>query len=173
MSAERNRPAPAKEPACASPDRRRSWTLTATAAGNSAFIGWVGADCTGTGTCVVTMSEARSVTATFDLLPGLYYTVTPCRIIDTRDANVPLANGVPRSIGVVSSTCGIPVTATAVSINVTAVGPTAGGHVVVYPGNGAIPETSTINFNAGLTRANNAVVPLATNSAGTLAARSK
>ena len=39
-------------------------TLTATPAGGSTFTGWSGA-CTGTGTCVVTMSAAKSVTATF------------------------------------------------------------------------------------------------------------
>ncbi len=40
-------------------------TLTATAAGGSTFAGWSGA-CTGTGTCAVTMSAARAVTATFN-----------------------------------------------------------------------------------------------------------
>jgi hypothetical protein len=39
--------------------------LTAAAAANNTFIGW-GGDCTGTGTCVVTMDQARNVTATFD-----------------------------------------------------------------------------------------------------------
>lgn len=39
-------------------------TLTATAAAGSTFSGWDGA-CTGTAVCVVTMDEARHVTATF------------------------------------------------------------------------------------------------------------
>jgi hypothetical protein len=39
-------------------------TLTATPQGASTFSGWSGA-CTGTGTCVVTMTQALSVTATF------------------------------------------------------------------------------------------------------------
>ncbi len=39
-------------------------TLTATADAGSTFDGWSGA-CTGTGTCVVAMTEARTVTATF------------------------------------------------------------------------------------------------------------
>ncbi len=39
-------------------------TLAATPASGSIFSGWSG-DCTGTGSCVVTMSAARSVTATF------------------------------------------------------------------------------------------------------------
>ena len=40
-------------------------TLTATPAAGSTFAGWSGA-CTGSGSCVVTMTAARSVTATFD-----------------------------------------------------------------------------------------------------------
>lgn len=43
-------------------------TLTPTPAAGSTFAGWSG-DCTGTGTCTVTMSQARSVTATFTLVP--------------------------------------------------------------------------------------------------------
>ena len=41
-------------------------TLTATPADGSSFTGWTGA-CTGTGACVVTMDDDRSVTATFTL----------------------------------------------------------------------------------------------------------
>jgi DNA-binding beta-propeller fold protein YncE len=44
-------------------------TLAATADAGSEFIGWSGA-CTGTGSCQVTMSEARSVTARFELEEG-------------------------------------------------------------------------------------------------------
>jgi hypothetical protein len=45
-----------------------SVTLTATAAAGSTFTGWSGA-CTGTGSCVVIMSAAKSVTATFTVPP--------------------------------------------------------------------------------------------------------
>ncbi len=41
-------------------------TLTAAAAEGSTFTGWSGA-CSGTGSCVVTMDQARSVSATFEL----------------------------------------------------------------------------------------------------------
>jgi hypothetical protein len=41
-------------------------TLTAVAAEGSTFAGWSGGGCTGTGTCVVTVSAAVTVTATFN-----------------------------------------------------------------------------------------------------------
>jgi hypothetical protein len=40
-------------------------TLTAAATGFAAFTGWSGEGCSGTGTCTVTLSQARAVTATF------------------------------------------------------------------------------------------------------------
>ncbi|HYH28002.1 MAG TPA: hypothetical protein VEA19_04390, partial [Actinomycetota bacterium] len=48
----------------ASYDHGTEVTLTPTGDGTSIFTGWSGA-CTGSSSCVVTMSEARSVTATF------------------------------------------------------------------------------------------------------------
>ena len=41
-------------------------TLTAAAATDSAFTGWTGEGCSGTGTCTVATTQARSVTATFE-----------------------------------------------------------------------------------------------------------
>ena len=40
-------------------------TLTATPQVGSSFAGWTGA-CTGTGSCVIPMTSAKSVTATFN-----------------------------------------------------------------------------------------------------------
>ena len=56
--------------------------------------------------------------------------------------------------------CGIPVTAVAVSMNVTVTQATAPGNVRPYPGERPTPMVSTINFREGLTRANNAVAVL-------------
>jgi streptogramin lyase len=44
-------------------------TLTATATGASSFRGWSG-DCSGASTCTVSMTQARTVTATFDVASG-------------------------------------------------------------------------------------------------------
>jgi photosystem II stability/assembly factor-like uncharacterized protein len=51
-------------------------TLTEVAGSGSTFAGWGGA-CSGTGTCSVTMSAAKSVTATFNSSSGPAVTLTP------------------------------------------------------------------------------------------------
>jgi hypothetical protein len=69
---------------------------------------------------------------------------------------------------VTGGACGIPPTATAVSVNVTAVGAATNGHLTLYRGDAVYPPlTSNINFSAGVTRASNAVVLVATE-AGTI-----
>jgi List-Bact-rpt repeat protein len=52
--------------------------LTAKADDDSEFAGWNGANCTGSRdlTCTVTMSEPKSVTATFDPKPATRFTLT-------------------------------------------------------------------------------------------------
>jgi hypothetical protein len=56
--------------------------------------------------------------------------------------------------------CDIPADADAVAVNVTVTQPTAIGHLTIYPLGAALPSTSTINYGAGRTRANNAIVQL-------------
>ena len=58
------------------------------------------------------------------------------------------------------------------AINVTVVGPTSDGNLKIYPGNILAPNTSVLNFAASKTRANNGILSLATNAAGTFAIRS-
>ena len=93
-----------------------------------------------------------------------FHTVTPCRVFDTRNPAGPwggprLEAGVDRPF-VVGGRCGVPATARAVSVNVTVTEPTAGGFLVLYPVGGAAPLASTINFQPGQTRANNAEATL-------------
>jgi Leucine-rich repeat (LRR) protein len=96
--------------------------------------------------------------------PG-FYTVDPCRIFDSRDPALggpnPLAAGTSATVAV-AGRCGVSLTATAVSLNVTATQATGPGHLRLYPTGGAVPTASTINFVPSATRANNAVVPLGT-----------
>jgi len=90
-------------------------------------------------------------------LPAAFHTVTPCRLVDTRTYASPLSSGIPQWLYL--GECGVPATARAVVLNVTVTNPTGSGHVSL---SGKAPlcsaSTSTINFSAGQTRANNAVV---------------
>ncbi len=96
--------------------------------------------------------------------PG-FYTVSPCRVLDSRQATgpwagQPLGAGQERALSVVGGACGIPATATALSFNITVTSATATGYLRVYPAGVARPPTSTLNFVTGLTRANNGIVAL-------------
>jgi hypothetical protein len=145
-------------------------TLTATAADvRSSFVGWSGA-CTGTGSCVVTMDQAKSVTATFKDNGLQFYTVIPCRVLDTRITGTPLVSGVTQTL-TIAGVCGVPSTAKAVSLNLTAIQAPNYGSITLFPGNLSLPGTSSISFKPLKDRANNAVMPLATNGDGTLGAR--
>jgi hypothetical protein len=145
--------------------------LTATPASGSLFTGWTG-DCSGSGTCTVTLDAPRAVTATFTAGPVNldFYTVTPCRVLDTRTGSGPITSG-GVLVFAVSGSCGIPSDAWAVTLNLTVIGATGNGNVVLFPGNAAPPPTSTINFAAGLTLANNAILALSSDGAGSLAAK--
>ena len=71
----------------------------------------------------------------------------------------PLRAGTDTQIAI-GGRCGIPATAKAVSLNVTVVSPSAGGHLRLYASGTPRPAASSINFALGQTRANNAVVSL-------------
>jgi hypothetical protein len=68
----------------------------------------------------------------------------------------------------VAGACGIPATARAVAANVTVLQSTGPGRLTLHPGDLSASSTSTINFSAGITRANNATLPLALDGTGTL-----
>jgi hypothetical protein len=126
------------------------------------------------GVCTVTGGTAIPVTAgettsgiDFRLdpsTPSSFYTVLPCRVLDTRNPDGPLGGpalvaGAERTF-TIAGACGIPATARAVSVNVTVTQPSGAGYVRLYPTGAPSPPTSTVNFGAGLTRAGNAIVPL-------------
>jgi hypothetical protein len=116
--------------------------------------------------------DASGIFAQAYTLPGLdFYTVQPCRLFDTRsNSGAPLPSGAER-LFVIAGNCGIPVTARAISVNVTAIDATGGGNIALFPGDAQATGSSAINFAAGVTRANNAILALAHNGAGTLTAR--
>jgi photosystem II stability/assembly factor-like uncharacterized protein len=97
--------------------------------------------------------------------PGLdFYTVAPCRLVDTRRpigglGGPALVAGQDRTFTLVGE-CTIPPEAKALSLNVTVTAPTAQGNLRLYPAGIPLPTASTVNYVAGQTRANNAIAAL-------------
>ncbi len=93
--------------------------------------------------------------------PANYNTLPPCRVFDSRTpANAPaLASGTPRTIAV-AGTCGVPANATSVAVNATVTQPTGIGYLRLYATGPAPSPFSALNFAAGQTRGNNAVIQL-------------
>ena len=139
-------------------------TLTVTETLSSGCIG-------GGGIATLTVVPAPSATK--------FYTVTPCRQLDTRTGpGTPLAASSTLTVPLTGTPCGIPSSATAVSVNMTVTQQTADGSLTVYPSDGTLPNTTSIEFKVGPSRANNAILLLSTdgnesvdvynNSAGTV-----
>ena len=98
------------------------------------------------------------VTAAWSSSSGDFYTLAPCRVLDTRNGGgSPLEGGSTYEIGL-AGICGIPSTAAAVSANITAISATEGGDLVVWPAQTNMPNTSNISFATGQNRANNTIL---------------
>jgi uncharacterized protein (DUF2141 family) len=149
-------------------------TLTAKAARGSVFGGWSSGACAGQGaTCQVTMNMSKMTTAVFSISSaGNYFTVAPCRVLDTRNPVGPyggpaLAAGASRVFSLVGR-CGIPSSARAVAVNLTVTGSTTAGGLAVYPADVPLPKTSAISYAAGATRSNDGVAGLSSSGALTI-----
>ncbi len=142
-----------------------STLLTAVSGAHAAGLADVTVTIPGPGSATLTQGFAYATTPP----AASFFTVSPCRVVDTRAAQAPaLAPGERRTLAVAGH-CGVPTSANAVALNVTVASPAAQGFVRVTAGNG-LSETSTLNFVAGATRANNALVLLASDGSGTVAA---
>jgi uncharacterized repeat protein (TIGR01451 family) len=105
----------------------------------------------------------NSATDTDTLVGLVYFTINPCRVIDTR-GGAPIGGPVmaaqeTRSFAV-AGLCGVPATARAISINLAVTQPTVTGNIRLFPTGQPVPTVSSINYAAGQTRSNNALVPL-------------
>ena len=137
--------------------------------------GSVSFDSTGVGTNDMTrLTDDPAVAGANDptqfvVLSGSFYTVTPCRLVDTRGPNDPLGGpalvSAQERVFLLEGLCNLPVSATAVALNVTVTITGSEGFVTVWPDGESRPPTSTINFSTGQTRANNAVVKLGSSGA--------
>jgi hypothetical protein len=99
-----------------------------------------------------------------------FYPVTPCRLVDTRNASGPLGGpsfqkNDSRDFPILESECNVPSAAQAYSVNVTAV-PTNGkvlGYLSMWPSGKAQPYVSTLNSWTGTVVANAALIPAGPN----------
>jgi uncharacterized repeat protein (TIGR01451 family) len=145
------------------------------------LTGTISASATGSLSNTATVTAPNGVTdpdpannsaTDIDNLPGVdFFTVAPCRVVDTRGGapiGGPALQGQETRVFTVAGLCGISATAKAVSINVTVALSTSAGNVRLFPAGDALPTISTINYTAGQTRANNAIIKL--NSSGAMSA---
>jgi hypothetical protein len=90
-----------------------------------------------------------------------YVSVSPVRLLDTRLTKQTLgANG---SLSLqVANTTHVPASATAVAINVTVTNTSASSYLTVYPTGESVPLASNLNWSAGETLANEAIVTIGT-----------
>ncbi len=119
---------------------------------------------TETGTWTVEATSFAGATGAYSLLmtgcppaPTLFSTVTPCRVLDTRNASGPLGGPIlganEERTFVLAGSCSIPANAQALAATVTAVGPSAGGELLVYPEDASPePVASTLAFQGNRTR---------------------
>ncbi|HWM90724.1 MAG TPA: DUF5060 domain-containing protein [Thermoanaerobaculia bacterium] len=97
-----------------------------------------------------------------------FYTVPPCRVLDTRTEGTPWPSAERRRLGL-GGRCGVPATAKAVAVNVTAINPAGQGQFTFWPAGLPLPTASAVSFLAGKSRAAAAILPLADD--GTLLAQ--
>ena len=85
--------------------------------------------------------------------PLQFYSVTPCRLVDTRNPDGPtggpiLSNGATRSFPALGA-CGIASGAKAVSLNAAIAFPNGNGFLTLWANGASMPTTSNINFTNG------------------------
>jgi hypothetical protein len=118
--------------------------------------------------CVYSKSATHllvDITGTYDLGFGsMAIPIAPRRVLDTRaPVGVPAAGKIAGGSAVtlqVAGVNGVPVDATAVTMNVTVTEPAGAGYVTVYPCDGERPTASNLNYVAGQTVPNAVTVAL-------------
>lgn len=103
-------------------------------------------------------------------LDGSYHGVAPCRLVDTRNTlGGALAANSDRDFfgigklteqGATLDDCGLPPTATALVLNVTAASPRGSGNLRVWAAGGPMPTVSLVNYRQGVSIANATTVQI-------------
>ncbi len=93
-----------------------------------------------------------------------YYPLSPCRVLDTRDATGSLGGpylngGRERELLITSSACQIPSDAQAYSMNVTSIPHSPLSYLTIWPSGQSRPGVSTLNAPTGEITANAAIIP--------------
>ena len=101
------------------------------------------------------------------MLASYYVPITPTRFMDTRigtgGTTGPIGSDSHMALGIEGKN-GVPsANVTAVAINLTAVDGADSGYIVAYPEGSSLPGTSNIDYAAGQSIANFAIVPIGTN----------
>jgi len=96
--------------------------------------------------------------------PYQFIPITPCRIADTRQptgqfGGPAIGGGQTRTFPIQQSSCGIPATAAAYALNVTAVPKGPLQWLTVWPTGQTLPQISLLNSFDGRVKANAAIVP--------------
>ncbi len=96
---------------------------------------------------------------------SVFHPASPLRLMDTRYGTGVRQGAVGPGGSVVLPVAGIPgdgvpLTATAVVLNVTVTAPTSAAHLTVYPSGPSVPTVSNLNYSAGETISNLVVVPV-------------
>jgi hypothetical protein len=126
---------------------------------------WRGRAALGLG-ALVAATTVFTASASSPGIASVLVPITPCRITDTRPAPdtvgpraTPIGNAGTHTIQITGSNgnCTIPVTATAVSMNVTVVDPTAASYLTIWPSTAGRPLAASLNWIANQPPTPNAV----------------
>jgi hypothetical protein len=101
--------------------------------------------------------------------PSDFYTVAPCRILDTRTDATPLEDGPERTFPIAGKGCHIPASAVAVAANVTVVGKEGRGVVLLRPDAGR--GWLELRFEQGVNRSTHVLLSLSPDGSVTATAR--
>jgi hypothetical protein len=103
---------------------------------------------------------------------GRFYGTIPFRLVDTRSTPrtdgsiIPVGPGVSMRVTVRNTGLPADIHWSAVLVNITATNATSGGYLTAYPTGDALPLASNLNFKAGQTVANAAIIKLGPTSSG-------
>jgi hypothetical protein len=156
-------------PATYSTETAGSYTLSYTSGGpmGASFVSI-------TPSTTQTLSGGQTITYTINFAqvnstPLQFVPVTPCRLVDTRNPDGPLGgpalDGNSRSFPIPTSSCGIPSSAMAYSLNVTVVPSGDLGYLTIWPTGQPQPVVSTLNSQHGINKADAAIVLAGTSGA--------